>query len=182
MTRDELNNRYFDWMYKMVCHKKRGRPLYLKLLQYLHTIEFTYTIDMDGNRAEDGVNLRYRFGYDCNIDSRIVASDIDCQPCSVLEVIVALAHRMEESIMADPEYGDRTGCWFWAMMASLGISLYDDNHFDKRSVEEKIVIFLNRDYCRDGRGGLFTIRDSTKDMRTTEIWYQMCWYLREIIN
>ena len=40
--------------------------------------------------------------------------------------------------------------------------------------------FLNRDYERDGKGGLFTIEHCRYDMRDIEIWYQANWYLDNI--
>lgn len=36
----------------------------IKLLRHLHNIDFQYMLPMDGNRAEDGIDLRYRFGYE----------------------------------------------------------------------------------------------------------------------
>ena len=37
MTRDELNNAYFDWMYQLVCDDEYSRGLsYRKLLFLLH--------------------------------------------------------------------------------------------------------------------------------------------------
>ena len=34
-------------------------------------------------------------------------------------------------------------------------------------------------YKRNGEGGLFTINRRGLDMRSVEIWYQMCWHLQE---
>ena len=65
MTKNELNDAYFNWMYQLVFDGRYSKRLsYRKLLRELHRIEFTYIIPMDGNRAEDGVDLRYRFGYE----------------------------------------------------------------------------------------------------------------------
>ena len=63
MTRDELNNAYFDWMYQLVCDDEYSRGLsYRKLLYLLHDTDFTFTIALDSNRYDDGIDLRYRFG------------------------------------------------------------------------------------------------------------------------
>lgn len=65
MTELELNNEYFEWMCQLVCDERYNRRLsYQKLLRHLHSIDFQYTLPMDGNRAEDGIDLRYRFGYE----------------------------------------------------------------------------------------------------------------------
>lgn len=182
MVRDDVLNEYFDWMCQLVSDKQYiGDRSYRKLLSKLHNIPFTYTIDMDGNRAADGIDLRYRFGYERNYEDYIIASFLDDKPCSVLEMIVALALRCE-TIMEDPDYGDRTGEWFWGMIESLGLESMDDTSFNRDYVDDVIDIFLSRDYGRDGRGGLFTIKHPKRDLRTVEIWYQMNWYLDSILK
>ena len=79
--------------------------------------------------------------------------------------------------MDDPAYGDRTRQWFWGMIANLNLGSMYDTWYDKDYVEEALYKFLHRKYDRDGRGGLFRIRNSTVDMRKVEIWYQMCYFL-----
>jgi hypothetical protein len=183
MTRDELINEYFDWMYQLVSDRRHSRNnSYRKLLSKLHNIDFTYTIDMDGNRASDGIDLRYRFGYENGYEDYIIASFLDNRPCSVLEMMVALANRCEETIMDDPEIGNRTGKWFWEMVKNLGLESMDDSNFDRDYVLQTIDIFLNRGYERNGKGGLFVIGHPKRDLRTVEIWYQMNWYLDSILN
>lgn len=179
MTKDELNNAYFEWMYQLVCDERDSEMSYRKLLYLLHDTDFNYTIPMDGNRAEDGTDLRYRFGYENAYDGPIIAAYLDDRPCSVLEMMVALAIRCEEHIMCDPDIGDRTGQWFWNMIDNLGLGDMDDEGFDKSYAERVIQKFLNREYKRNGEGGLFTVKHYRKDLRSVEIWYQMCWYLDE---
>lgn len=182
MTRDELINEYFDWMCQLVSDKRyKGNRSYRKLLSKLHSIDFTYTIDMDGNRAADGIDLRYRFGGECDYEDYIITSFLDDRPCSILEMMIALAKRCE-NIMEDPEIGDRTAQWFWEMISNLGLYDMYDSNFDRRYVEDTIDIFLNRDYEQNGKGGLFVIKHPKRDLRTVEIWYQMNWYLDSILN
>lgn len=183
MTRNELNSEYFNWMCQLVCDERRysRRISYRKLLCFLHSVDFNYTIDMDGNREEDGIDLRYRFGHENSYESSMIATFLDDQPCSVLEMMVALAIRCEEHIMDDPDVGDRTGQWFWSMIVNLGLGSMTDDQFDERYAKRVIKRFLNRGYERDGKGGLFTVKHCKHDLRTVEIWYQMCWYLDEIV-
>ncbi len=180
MTGNELNNKYFEWMYQLVYNNRRLS--YRKLFSYLHNVEFIYIIEMDGNRAEDGIDLRYRFGYEQGYDSPMIATLLDNRPCSVLEMLIALAIRCEEHIMNDPDIGNRTGQWFWNMIINLGLGSMDDSMFDKNYVEDVISRFLYRKYKRNGEGGLFTVEHCKSDLRTVEIWYQMCWYLDEVLE
>jgi len=182
MTRNELNNEYFEWMYQLVCNEKYPKRLsHRKLLTHLHDMEFTYIIGMDGNRAEDGTDLRYRFGYERQYEAPVIATYLDDRPCSILEMLTALAIRCEEHIMDDPDIGNRTGQWFWSMISNLGLDFMSDTKFDKRYLDGVISKFLNREYKRNGEGGLFTVNNCKHDLRTAEIWYQMCWYLDDII-
>lgn len=173
MIKDNVNNLYFEWLYNSVCEKRFPKEVsYRKLLMYLHSIDFRYSITRDKNRAEDGVSLRYRFTYDADLY-------LD-DPCSVLEMMIALAIRCEENIMDDPRFGNRTSQWFWGMIASLGLSNMTDDHFDKRFVSNVMERFLDREYEPNGKGGLFTIKNCDRDLRDIEIWIQLCWYLDSI--
>lgn len=168
-----VNNDYFEWLYNLVHGIQ-----YRRLLIELHSIEFRYSIRMDENRADDGIRLRYRYAMQKGHEEYV---DYLNGPCSVLEMMVALAIRCEEDIMDDPSYGDRTGQWFWHMIVNLGLGSMTDDRFDKRYVRERIDIFLNREYEPNGKGGLVTIKNCKHDLRTVEIWYQLNLYLDSIV-
>ena len=177
-----ISNEYFDWLYDLACDDLySSRISYRRLLSHLHDTEFKIVIPRDENRAFDGIDLRRRFalyqGYDDSYD--IVLSMLS-GPCSVFEMIMALAIRCEENFMDDPSRGNRTQQWFWGMIRNLGLGSMTDDRFDERTVKKTIEIFLNREYEPDGRGGLFTIRHRREDLRNVEIWYQLCWYLDSI--
>lgn len=172
-----IEDEYFEWMYQMVLGKG-----YRNLLSYLYDIPFKFILDMDYNRICDGCDLRYKFGHDTHIPSRVIDLKLDNLDCSVLEVMVALSIRMEESILCDPDYGDRTSIWFWEMIKSLGLYHMDDDNFDEQFVRDVIERFMDRDYEPNGRGGLFTVRNARCDMRDVDIWYQMCMYVDNILG
>lgn len=175
MTQEKLQNIYFDWLYNMMCDDGVS---YKKLFAYLHRTEFRYLIDRDENRAHDGIDLRYRFALEN--DYLDVYEDYLDGPCSVLEMIAALAIRCEERIMDDPRKGNRTRQWFWQMITNLGLGGMYDERFSKRYVIDIVECFLDRDYAPDGRGGLFTIKNCDTDLRNVEIIYQQYWYLNSI--
>jgi hypothetical protein len=183
MTRQNLNKEYFDWMYNLVCGEKRFKKVsYRKLLSYLNKVDFNYIYEMDGNRAEDGMDLRYRFGYENDIPDYEITAHLDDRPCSILEMMVALSVRCEENIMDNPDIGDRTGKWFWGMIESLGLYSMDDSCFDRSKADKIIHCFLSRDYKMNGEGGLFTIPNYRGDLRYVEIWYQAMWYLDTVLE
>ena len=178
MTRAELNESYFEWLCCLVENEEySGGRSYTKLFRYLHETEFIYSIPMDANRFEDGVDLRYRFAYEHGHDNRIVALYLDDRACSVLEMMAALSLKCEEHIMYDPELGDRTGEWFWGMFKSMKLDSMDDTHFDEEYVKQTVAKCLERRYTKNGKGGFFTIPKCPCDLRTTDIWRQLCWYM-----
>ena len=179
MTRNALKNEYFDWMCSLV-EKPRSSRNYDILLNHLHGVDFDYILPLDGDRAEHGIELRYRFGRERGYHDAMIASYLDDRPCSILEMMVALAVRCEERIMWDPDIGDRTNLWFWDMIKSLGLTSMDDENYDMEYVEDVIFKFLNRTYKPNGKGGLFTVKNAGCDLRNVEIWYQMCRYLNNI--
>lgn len=180
---DNVKERYFEWLCESVGSEKRKKSIsYRDLLRYLHNRKFIWSVLGDSNRANDGINLRWEYAYET--DQTDIFEQISKElegPCSVLEMLVALARRCEYTIMDDPKYGDRTAQWFWRMMINLGLGAITDERFDKGYVEEVITRFLNRKYDADGTGGLFTIKYCDTDLRKVQIWDQMCWYLNTLI-
>jgi hypothetical protein len=183
MTKSELKIKYLDWMYRLVNDKYYTEGAsYSALFRFLNSAEFTYTIEMDENRAYDGVCLRYQFGFERGISVKTIERYLDDTPCSVLEMIAALSLKCEEHIMDDASYGNRTGKWFWGIMRNLGLVKMSDDRFDEKYAEFVIRRLLNREYKRNGEGGLFTIENCAADLRDVEIWYQMCWHLNDILT
>lgn len=181
MTRD-INNEYFDWLCSHINDSQLSNRPYFKLLLYLYNTEFVYVLPMDSNRYADGIDMRYAFGEDCNIEAPVIASCLDNKPCSILEMMVALANRCETHIMFNPENGKMPGRWFWRMIKNLGLeSMYDDN-FDGEYVNSIIWRFLNHEYESDGEGGLVYLPNSRFDLRSMEIWDQMMRYLSNYIR
>lgn len=183
MTRFDLLNDYFNWLVSLIYTRRRiSGKSFMKLLTRLHETEFEYMMLMDENRAEDGIGLRWRYalanGYEDNPD---IIMDYLEGPCSMLEMMAALAIHCEESIMDDTRYGDRTEQWFWGMVVNLGLGDMTDDRFDRDYVDERLAIFVAREYEPDGRGGLFTVRNYDRDLRDIEIWNQLSLYLNTII-
>ena len=174
-----IEGEYFEWLYDYVCKgRSHSKVSYRRLFEHLYQIEFTFSVRNDINRARDGVDLRYRFAM--YKDDEYIVEALD-GPCSVLEMMVALAIRCEETIMDNTGYGDRTGQWFWDMMNNLGIGLMTDDIYNAGVVDDIIQAFLERRYEPDGKGGLFYIKGCEDDLRDFEIWTQLCWYLDKFV-
>ena len=171
---------YYDWLYKIVCGEWEPRNLsFHRLLMYLFNRDYIPACEMDICRATDGTSLRYRFASENGIPYERINMAFQGVPCSMLEMMVALAIRIEEHIMEDRSMGNRVGQWFWSMVVSLGLAAMDDTRFSEERAEPILARFMDRDYQPNGAGGLFTITRTSIDMRTIDIWYQLMNWLNE---
>ena len=82
-------------------------------------------------RMLDGFCLRQRY-----------YGPIALEECSVLEMMVALAKRIDDDILYDYEIGTQTEKWFWMMIDSLGLSGMTDDSFDENTVTRIIYNFM----------------------------------------
>lgn len=173
---------YEDYLVTSVWNRDNFRgPRYHRLFSFLFNTPFVPSIEFDQPRANDAIDLRYAYADQYHIPYEIIDRDLGGQSSAVsmLEMMVALSKRMESSIMEDDELGDRTGQWFWSMIVSLGLEGMDDTNFDSAKAAGIIDRFNKRQYEPSGRGGLFTVQNTTVDMRGFDIWYQMQHWISE---
>lgn len=172
---------YYNWLLGKVADADFDPSRYSKLMRLMYNTEFTWTIDEDENRAFDGLDLRREFATEMDYNQMEVHMILG-RPCSILEMIIALACRIENQIMEDLFVGPRFGRWIMVMISSLGLKYETDDYYDYPYVDYIISSFLKREYERDGDGGLFRVRNHDIDMREMEIWSQTNWYLKELLQ
>ena len=173
----KLEDRYLDWLGQYAMGQDRS---YDSLLEFLYHKPYTYTIRMDENRAEDGIELRYIFGMENSIDYEDISSGLDAgRDCSMLEMMVGLARRCESQIMIDMEEGAQPERWFYIMLTNLGLRGFDNEHFDPEKADYITDRFLAHQYSYNGDGSLFSVCNPRHDMRRTDLWYQAMWYFTE---
>ena len=176
----ELDEGYFRWLCELVDADHESRS-YIFLMRELFETEFSNAtanlIPNDDNRIADGLELREEYLEETKQRNHIIL----CGPCSLLEMIIALSKRMEDII----EKYDYIS-WFWEMIGNLEFLEFDDDYPVWRShgyIPEEVYLGINkllkREYNRNGDGSLFPMNKAKRDMRKTEIWYQMNNYLVE---
>lgn len=177
--KEKINLSYNDWLYSQI--EKRDFQGLEDFIFDLQSYPFICLVPHDDNRVEEGIELRYKFADENGVQ---LPEDILSRGCTLLEMLVALADRMD-FILFDPSKGSRRSIWFWLFIDNLKLQKYtnDDNKADisKKKKFNRIVInkFLRRDYLPNGKGGLFPLENPTSDQREVEIWYQMSAYIRE---
>lgn len=178
---NDADIRYFQWLVKRVGGFDREWKRYEFLLSLLHSKEFYWVITNDQNRSDDGIALRDEFIEMARIkpsETHLLAG-----PCSVLEMLVGFAVRIERDVMANVAYDDRTGDWFWEMLSNMDLTQYDDTSIDAFAVEVILDKFMDRDYDPDGTGSPFRPIKETLDQDTKieimELWGQMSIYFMD---
>lgn len=172
-----IDDQYLEWLYAQVAAVRNRNPArsYWKLFRQLYSKEFIWLVPNDDNRVEDGRNLRIEFLAEQGSDQ--APSEWLELGCSVLEMLIALARRIE--FQTDTEAVE----WFWTFLQNLSLSHFNDNFYNQYSeseIDDILDSLIFRLYERDGRGGLFPISDpSCVDQRKIEIWDQMSIYLIE---
>jgi len=165
-----MHDPYFSYLIDIVKFPGVLWERYTRLLGYLHSISFTWSIYNDKNRAADGLALR---------DEYFLGEDVLHRPCSVLEMLIAMARRCEYDIMYDPQLGDQTGKWLFIMLDNAGLLAFDNDHFDVDAVSFIVFRILDRMYDPSGEGSFFPLEHPMEDMRHVEIWSQLNRYLDE---
>lgn len=170
-----LDDRYFEWLYKMAVPQERREHHSegWELLKLMYKTEFVWIVDRDDNRAEDGKTLRLDFVREKRYDSP--DEEWMHMPCSFLEMLVALCQR--GSFFDDRDIS----VWFWELLENIGLreltGLYLWEHGEE--ARDKIDTVIWRSYSRDGKGGLFPLRNPRKNQTKIELWAQLTAYIQE---
>lgn len=172
----DMWKKYFNWLLKRLKWKKKN---YTKLLHFMFDTPFEVVLDRDENRLEDGRYLRNHFFLDNGI-----VGDFTDKPVSVLEVLIALADRIDTEYLGNPS-DPRPDIIFWEFLCNLGLntSAFQDNRIEypsnKYRFESIINTFMYRNYAIDGQGGIFPLKNVNFDVADMELWEQMQAYLSE---
>jgi hypothetical protein len=171
---EPIDNLYFNWLYTKVCDISARSPQlkFFNLMRELHSIEFSWLILGDDNRAEDGCDLRAEFLR----DMPRLEPDVNWlhEGCSVLEMLIAFSRHCAFQM------DDHPRDWFWLMLDNLGLAdLHDGKRRNESLIHDVVENFVWRTYESTGQGGLFPLTMSETDQREVEVWYQFSAYTLE---
>jgi hypothetical protein len=171
-----MEKSYIDWLLQKIDNPRNQD--YEDLFAILWEQEFYSLVDNDSNRAEDGLSLRKMW-------ERKTRQRLILGPPRVLEVLIYLAMRARD-VLYDGDFTISVDALFWEFLTNLGLDFYnnkkfegythDDNRLDVIDILDK---WLKREFQRNGKGGVFPLKNPKKDQRDEELWYQMNYYLME---
>lgn len=173
---EPLDELYFRWLGRLVADSKvvTPRTTYRRLLKLLYCKEFVWIVPHDGNRCEDGKDLRYEF-----VDSECL-QDVDLGwmklGCSMLEMLIALSRKLAFNAEGEP-------CdWFWHMIDNAGLARFNDRRrYSDDTVDDILERLIWRNYDYSGDGGFFPLQCADRDQRGIELLHQMNAYVGERI-
>ena len=166
-------NRYYIWLVDKVDFDSHDN--YTKLLEYLHNKNFIWKVHNDDNRAEDGKQLRIKFEDETDyLDYSPLV-----RPCSVLEMLVAFANRIDKDVMPTEDGSDNLAYWFWLMLDNLGLKDYTDDKFDANLVDDILDKWMNRTSDPTKKGNAFLVKSGKNHFLEKELWFQMHQYISE---
>ena len=173
MHNEPIEEVYFNWLYSKVASTDNPTPslTFYTLFRDLHTTEFVFLVSGDDNRAQDGLDIRKEFLRESFLKQDPAWSSVGC---SVLEMLIAFSRRAAfETDRTERE-------WFWTFLENLHLSeLSDATTGISNRVRDILDVFVWRTYRRNGRGGMFPLRNPKQDQRELQLWYQLNDYLVE---
>ena len=153
-----LSKDYLEWLYFMFGDKTAYS---ISLFETLSNIEYRFQNGLDENRACGGLQLRSKYAWETGIYENEVASG----PCSVLEMMCALAkHMYMNTSLCNPAH------FMLDMINNLGLIRMSENE-----VIRTINNWMDGNYGDDGSGSIFLIPGHK--IKGEDIWTQMNIYL-----
>ena len=172
---EELWDDYFQYLIWR-CGLQRMTKL-TDVFAILHNIPFTYILERDDNREEDGCDLRNEY----NIPSEFsveMEEAFFAHWCSVFEMLIGLAIRVDDEFIGDPA-DEHPEDFFIEMLENLGLTKFVGRRYREQDVIKIVQRWLDRQFDKDGRGSPFPVHHDHRDQRKIEIWDQMNSYISE---
>lgn len=175
MIRNLVNDedeRYLVWLCGLINNREYEERLHAskQMFDGLFFEPFVDWVPNDDNRAAEGRGLRDRYQ---NESARQISRRLYMGSCSLLEMIIALAHRYAWEIVGlDETVEENIPPCFWRMIDNLKLNPIHKNL-------GRLSVLNKREYDFNGEGGLFPLQNPKMDQRTVELWYQLNTYVIE---
>lgn len=188
---------YYNYLLELGFHTPEEAARYSRLVQFLWSVPFRYSIAMDSNRVVDATQIRKDYsltGSNCVQtiwDTEwIERSGLINTQCNFWEFIIGLAIRLDRMYTFknadgyydnDPNHND---CWYWVarMFENSNLIFLDNANFDPDEASRIVDLIMDRNYDFKGHGNIFTSEYTTNDMRELEYWWQLQIWFSEIFD
>lgn len=178
-----VNFSYFDYLYDKIDRNKRygsvaDRRICGALARIVVEPEVFERFAYDQTRLDDMNAMREEFldNFDPYNEDNMARAWY-----SAFEFLVAFASKIENLVMSNSIYGDRTEKWFWSMLENLDITYETcclrDGSIDLDYISSVFGRWVNRIFCYNGDGSPFPLKNPPEDMRNVPFWrHAMLWF------
>lgn len=137
-----------------------------------------WTVANDDNRVQDGLDLRSEWLSEGAIPIKFNNHDVEefkAQPCSFLEVLIAMSRRMAFIAEGHPQW------WAWHFIKNIELDKMRDPLSSRKVevIQDTMDAIIWRTYNWTGEGGFFPLKSPKEDQTKVELWYQMNAYAIE---
>lgn len=171
---EELWKDYLQWLIWR-CGLERKTD-HTELFESLHDIDFIYCLGRDENREIDGLDLRDQYEIPDVFNN--FSPYFSRKKCSVMEMLVALAIRVDDDITGDPGE-EHPEDFFMEMIKNLGLSRFRNGRCKEKDVRQIVDQWIKRKFSPNGKGSPFPVKHDSRDQRDLEIWDQANSYISE---
>jgi hypothetical protein len=173
-SNQEIRESYLQWLEPQLRDEySDNSKTYWGLVNLMFDTPFTWSVPMDDNRLQDGLDLRVEFSHEARISPRTLDR---LAPCSFLEVLIGLSRRLAFAA------GGQAPGWAWHLLTNLELHRLPDPLTPprQRKAEEIMHVAMDRTYSPDGTGGFFPLAWPDGDQTQIELWYQMHAFIEEL--
>ena len=163
----KIDYAYYEWLVNQI--ETPGDRTYNELFERMHNFEFVWFVPNDGNRVQDGLDLRPEF-----LDGK--AQNLQLEGATMLEILVSLSRRLAFIAGGDERQ------WAWRLLKNLKLNKMSDplTEDQAKRIDDILYAVVWREYGDDGRGGFFPLKHAPEDQTKVEIWYQLNTYVIEM--
>lgn len=174
--------RYHFWMINEVVPNANLAKIYTNMFEIIDMTPYIPHITDDMNRVKDAIYMRQNWFRENNCILEIPDNKICCGYCSVFELLVSFAKRIDKEWLGHGGE-DHPELIFSVFMDNLYLTHYTNdilrNPIESENMQSRIARFVSNDVSDYGVGGLFPLYDRCESQKGKSLWHQMMPWLKE---
>lgn len=141
-----LERHYISWLQDMVDPSHS----FGLLIDYLYSVAYEWNEKIDENLDWLGRDLREQFMKERDICDMSGMAIVLVHPCSIIEVLCAVAQDIEYSVLGYSDCGHNIALRWFDIIEYLGLDLYFDECFEEEAVKKIVDEELCGNFFRIG--------------------------------
>jgi len=135
-----IEERYLQWIQSMIDPSHSFK----KLIDYLYSVAYEWSVLIDENLEWMGVDLRKQFMKECDIRDVSSVASLLVRPCSILELLCGVAQDIELDLRDSASGVSCISIRFLDILTYLRLDMQFDENFDPELVKKELKVFLSK--------------------------------------